>query len=231
MSPERADRSTPPRVCAVYIESVLFPSLSQTIAWGVFSWEHLSWWGPSFSGLTMSYVLIAQQHQRHGSKVQTWTRPLSAKRSPESLCCLHIKCGFPGYFQSSSPTTSAISRRCLQQVLEVLDIINSWAVPKYIMPWHNLSLCRKHPFPLPPGQHGTQTHSSFKKNIFYWSIVELLCITHYCSIAKWLSFARIYIIFHVPFHYGLSQDIEDSFLCYTAGPYCVSILYIIVCIC
>ena len=166
VSPERADRSTPPRVCAAYIESVLFPSLSQTIAWGVFSWEHLSWWGPSFSGLTMSYVLIAQQHQRHGSKVQTWTRPLSAKRSPESLCCLHIKCGFPGYFQSSSPTTSAISRRCLQQVLEVLDIINSWAVPKYIMPWHNLSLCRKHPFPLPPGQHGTQSHSSFKKKYF-----------------------------------------------------------------
>ena len=83
----------------------------------------------------------------------------------------------PSYFQSSSPTSSAISRRCLQQVLEVLDIINSWAVPKYIMPWHNLSLCLKHPFPLPPGQHGTQTHSSFfKKNILLtYSWITMLC--------------------------------------------------------
>ena len=31
------------------------------------------------------------------------------------------------------------------------------------------------------------------------------------------------------FHYGLSQDIEDSPLCYTVGP-CLSNLYIIVCI-
>ena len=34
-------------------------------------------------------------------------------------------------------------------------------------------------------------------------------------------------------HYGLSQDIEYSSLCYTVGPYCLSILHIniIVCIC
>ena len=88
VSPERADRGT------LHIESVLFPSSSQTITWGVFSWEHLSWRGPSLSGFTESYVLIAQQHQRDGSKIQTWTCPLSAKCSPESLCCLHIKCRF-----------------------------------------------------------------------------------------------------------------------------------------
>ena len=139
---------------------------------------------------------------------------------------------FFGCLESSSPTTSAVSKRCLQQVLAVLDILNSWAVLKYVMPWHNLSLCLKHPFPLPPGQHGTQTHSSFKKIfLFYWSIVELLCCVHYCYIAKWLSFAHIYIIFHILFHYGLSQDIEDSSLCCTAGPCCVSILCITVCIC
>ena len=28
----------------------------------------------------------------------------------------------------------------------------------------------------------------------------------------------IYTLFHVPFHYGLSQDIEYSSLCYTVGP-------------
>ena len=32
-------------------------------------------------------------------------------------------------------------------------------------------------------------------------------------------------------HYGLLQDIEYSSLCCTVGPCCVSILYIVVCIC
>ena len=41
----------------------------------------------------------------------------------------------------------------------------------------------------------------------------------------------IHILFHILFHYGLSQDIEYSSLCYTVGPCCLSILYIIVCIC
>ena len=34
-------------------------------------------------------------------------------------------------------------------------------------------------------------------------------------------------IFHILFDYGLSQDIEYSSLCYTVGPYCSSIVYII----
>lgn len=33
------------------------------------------------------------------------------------------------------------------------------------------------------------------------------------------------------FHYRLLQDIEYSSLCYTVGPCCVSILYMVVCIC
>ena len=40
-----------------------------------------------------------------------------------------------------------------------------------------------------------------------------------------------YIPFHILFHYGLSQDFEYSSLCYTVEPYCLSILYIPVCIC
>ena len=40
----------------------------------------------------------------------------------------------------------------------------------------------------------------------------------------------IYILVHILFHYGLSQDIEYSSLCYTVGPCCLSILYIKVCI-
>ena len=38
----------------------------------------------------------------------------------------------------------------------------------------------------------------------------------------------IYTLFHILFHSDLSRAIECSFLCYTVGPYCLSILYIIV---
>ena len=41
---------------------------------------------------------------------------------------------------------------------------------------------------------------------------------------------NIYISFQVTFHYRLLQDIEYSSLCYTVGPCCLSILYIVVCI-
>ena len=37
--------------------------------------------------------------------------------------------------------------------------------------------------------------------------------------------------FHILFHYGLSQDFEYSSLFYAVEPYCLSILYIPVCIC
>ena len=35
--------------------------------------------------------------------------------------------------------------------------------------------------------------------------------------------------FYILFHYGLSQDIEYSSLCYTVGPCCLSILYMCIC--
>ena len=41
----------------------------------------------------------------------------------------------------------------------------------------------------------------------------------------------IYILFQILFHYGLLQDIQYSSLCYTVGPCCLTILYIMVCIC
>ena len=40
-----------------------------------------------------------------------------------------------------------------------------------------------------------------------------------------------YILFQIFFHYRLLQDIKYSSLCYTVGPCCLSVLYIIVCIC
>ena len=45
------------------------------------------------------------------------------------------------------------------------------------------------------------------------------------------SVIHIYtFLFNIPFHYGLSQEIEYSSLCYTVGPCCLSILNVIVCI-
>ena len=41
----------------------------------------------------------------------------------------------------------------------------------------------------------------------------------------------IYILFQIFFRYWLLQDIEYSSLCYIAGPCCLSVLYIVVCIC
>ena len=46
------------------------------------------------------------------------------------------------------------------------------------------------------------------------------------QVLNWLSLNGNSRIF---FHYGLLQDIEYSFLSYTVGPWCLSILYIIVC--
>ena len=39
-----------------------------------------------------------------------------------------------------------------------------------------------------------------------------------------------YILFYILFHYGLSQDVGYNSLCYTVGPCCLFILYVIVCI-
>ena len=41
----------------------------------------------------------------------------------------------------------------------------------------------------------------------------------------------IYILFHILFQYGLSWDIEYSSLWYIEGPCCLSIIYLMVCIC
>ena len=45
------------------------------------------------------------------------------------------------------------------------------------------------------------------------------------------SDSYIYVLFHILVCYGLPQDIGYSPLCYTVGYCCLSMLYIIVCIC
>ena len=65
----------------------------------------------------------------------------------------------------------------------------------------------------------------------YWSGVPLPPPTYTLDIDTfflmyfplWLS----YILFNIIFHYGLSQDIEYSSLCYIKGFCCLSIIYII----
>ena len=72
--------------------------------------------------------------------------------------------------------------------------------------------------------------------IFYWSIVDLQCISFRCP-AKWFSYIyifiklNIYLFFFRFFSHRLLQNTEFSSLCYTLGPYWFSILYMVVCIC
>ena len=68
-------------------------------------------------------------------------------------------------------------------------------------------------------------------NLFYSSIVGLQCCINFCCTEKWLGYTHIPILFHILFHYGLSQDIENGSLSYTVGPCWLSILYMLVCIC
>ena len=42
---------------------------------------------------------------------------------------------------------------------------------------------------------------------------------------------HVYVLFPILFHFRLLQDIEYSSLCYTVGPCCLSVLYIVVGIC
>ena len=44
-------------------------------------------------------------------------------------------------------------------------------------------------------------------------------------------YIHIYVLFQIFFHYRLLQDIEYSSLCYTVNLFCLSILYIVACIC
>ena len=75
---------------------------------------------------------------------------------------------------------------------------------------------------------GSQNMLQLISFVFNWSIVDLQCRAHLCCTAKWLSYTHTDILFHVLFHDGLSQATEYSSLCYTVGPCCLSILYIIV---
>ena len=45
------------------------------------------------------------------------------------------------------------------------------------------------------------------------------------------SSCLLIFLFEFFFHYDFSQEIEQSSLCYTVGPCCLSILYVMICLC
>ena len=59
-----------------------------------------------------------------------------------------------------------------------------------------------------------------------WSIFDLQYCVNFCCIEKWLLYIFFFILCHILFNYGLSQDIEYSALCHTVGPCCLSILFV-----
>ena len=56
------------------------------------------------------------------------------------------------------------------------------------------------------------------------NFIELYLITCLCYYQLYSKVVQLYIniFFHSIFHYGLSQDIKYSSLCYTVGPCCYS---------
>ena len=71
--------------------------------------------------------------------------------------------------------------------------------------------------------------------LFFIYFIEVYLLynisANFCGTTKTFSFTYAYICLHILFHWGLSQNIEYNSLCSTVGPCCLSILYIIVCIC
>ena len=62
-------------------------------------------------------------------------------------------------------------------------------------------------------------YGNFFKFYFLLTYSWITVCVNYCCTGKWLSYTFIYILFHILFHYGLSQNIEYSSLCSTVGPF------------
>lgn len=158
VSPERADRGT-----LHTLESVLFPSLSQTITWGVFPWERLSWRCSAWTS-HVSLCLIYKRREISFPKYRPeHMSPVCQMLSRVPPLCHTASVQILGLLWGSSPqplpSPDVVSNKYLQ-----LDILNSWAVLKYVP--RTVFPLPEASFPLPPGHVCLQTHSSFKKICF-----------------------------------------------------------------
>ena len=127
--------------------------------------------------------------------------------------CLPVNKSLRGH---SPPLVPAVPPECLELGSGLLGLFNGQRRP--------MSKPSTHIFLYPPPFLCTSlsylSHLIiFLKFIFYWSIGELQCCANYCCTAVTQLHICIHSFFHILFHYGLSQDIEYSSLCYTVGPY------------
>ena len=60
-----------------------------------------------------------------------------------------------------------------------------------------------------------------------WIIADLQCCVNFCCIEKWFIYTYTYMLFHILFHYDLSQAIKYSFLGTTVAPYPSPVLCIV----
>ena len=68
----------------------------------------------------------------------------------------------------------------------------------------------------------------FLYSFFYIEVWLIYIVVLISAVQQSDCYTNIYILFfHILFHSGLSWDTEYSYLCYTVGPCCLSILYII----
>jgi len=96
-----------------------------------------------------------------------------------------------------------------------------WAFPQGSSTWHLTFPKVSHPRDRLSGQDGS--HKVFLKiyfievklNIYKAVLISAIQQSDSVTHTHTHTHTHVYILFHMLFHYGLSQDIEYSFLCYT----------------
>lgn len=72
--------------------------------------------------------------------------------------------------------------------------------------------------------------SFFQSTLKIYNVCQFLSYSKVTQSCIYIYTHRHAFFFYIIFHHGLSQQIGYGCLCYTAGPHCLSILHVIVCI-